>query len=54
MFTFLCIGLTTRLKHLTKFGPSPFWAFTVGVLVHVPLGFSLSTVVFRDFRMAVQ
>jgi uncharacterized membrane protein YadS len=54
VFTFLCIGLTTRFRELAKFGMPPFWAFTVGVLVNVPLGFFLSTVVFRDFWMAVQ
>jgi hypothetical protein len=32
----------------------PFWAFTVGVAVNVALGYFLSTVVFRDYWMAVQ
>ena len=27
----------------------PFWAFTVGVMVNVPLGFLLSVVVFGSF-----
>jgi uncharacterized integral membrane protein (TIGR00698 family) len=54
VFTFLCIGLTTRFRALAKFGMPPFWAFTVGVLINVPLGFFLSTVVFRDFWMAVE
>jgi len=54
VFTFLCIGLTTRFRELAKFGMPPFWAFTVGVLINVPLGFFLSTVVFRDFWMAVE
>ena len=31
------------------FGMKPFWAFTIGVAVNVPLGFFLSTVVFVDF-----
>ncbi len=53
VFTFLCIGLTTRFKELARFGMPPFWAFTVGVLVNVPLGFLLSTVVFRDFWLSV-
>ncbi len=53
VFTFLCIGLTTRFRDLAKFGWPPMWAFTVGVLINVPLGFFLSTVVFRDFWMAV-
>jgi uncharacterized integral membrane protein (TIGR00698 family) len=54
VFTFLCIGLTTRFKDLTKWGMPPFWAFTIGVLVNVPLGFFLSTVVFKDYWMAIQ
>jgi uncharacterized integral membrane protein (TIGR00698 family) len=54
VFTFLCIGLTTRFRDLTKWGMPPFWAFTVGVLVNVPLGFFLSTVVFRAYWMAIQ
>jgi uncharacterized integral membrane protein (TIGR00698 family) len=53
VFTFLCIGLTTRFRELARFGMPPFWAFTVGVLVNVPLGYFLSTVVFRDYWMAV-
>jgi len=54
VFTFLCIGLTTRFRDLTKWGMPPFWAFTVGVLVNVPLGFFLSTVVFRAYWMAIK
>jgi uncharacterized membrane protein YadS len=54
VFTFLCIGLTTRFRELAKFGMPPFWAFTVGVLINVPLGFLLSTVVFKGFWMAVE
>ncbi len=46
---FLCIGLSTRFKELFTFGFKPFWAFTIGVLVNVPLGYFLSTVVFYDF-----
>ncbi len=48
VFTFLCIGLTTRFRELTKFGWQPFWAFTIGVAVNVPLGYLLSAYVFRD------
>jgi uncharacterized integral membrane protein (TIGR00698 family) len=54
VFTFLCIGLTTRFRDLTKWGMPPFWAFAIGVLVNVPLGFFLSTVVFRAYWMAIQ
>ncbi|MEW5993487.1 MAG: putative sulfate exporter family transporter [Candidatus Zixiibacteriota bacterium] len=46
---FLCIGLSTRFKDLMTFGIKPFWAFTVGVIVNVPLGFVLSTIVFVDY-----
>jgi uncharacterized integral membrane protein (TIGR00698 family) len=54
VFTFLCIGLTTRFRELAKFGMPPFWAFTIGVAINVPLGYFLSSVVFRDYWMAVQ
>jgi uncharacterized integral membrane protein (TIGR00698 family) len=53
VFTFLCIGLTTRFRELAKFGMPPFWAFTVGVAINVPLGYFLSTIVFRDYWVAV-
>jgi hypothetical protein len=46
---FLCIGLSTRFKDLMTFGLKPFWAFTIGVLVNVPLGYLLSTKVFSNF-----
>lgn len=49
VFTFLCIGLETRFRELAKFGWEPFWAFTIGVLVNVPLGYFLSAHLFRDF-----
>ncbi len=54
VFTFLCIGLTTRFRELAKFGMPPFWAFTVGVAINVPLGYFLSNVVFRSYWVAVQ
>ena len=46
---FLCIGLSTRFADLLTFGLTPFWAFTIGVAVNVPLGYFLSTVVFSRF-----
>jgi uncharacterized membrane protein YadS len=46
---FLCIGLSTRFKDLLTFGLKPFWAFTIGVMVNVPLGYFLSTVVFSRY-----
>jgi len=46
---FLSIGLTTRFKDLVIFGMKPFWAFTIGVLINVPLGYFLTTVVFQNY-----
>ncbi len=46
---FLCIGLSTRFKEMFTFGMKPFWAFTVGVCVNVPLGVILSAFVFADY-----
>ncbi len=48
-FTFLSIGLTTRIRDFTAVGAKPFYAFTAGVIVNVILGFVLSTQVFVDF-----
>jgi uncharacterized membrane protein YadS len=54
VFCFLCIGLSTRFKDLLVFGMKPFWAFTIGVIVNVPLGFFLSTVVFSNYWQAIK
>jgi uncharacterized membrane protein YadS len=51
---FLCIGLSTRFKELATFGLKPFWAFTIGVLVNVPLGYVLTTKVFAEYWRALQ
>jgi uncharacterized membrane protein YadS len=48
-FTFLSIGLTTRVREFAAVGAKPFYAFTAGVIVNVILGFVLSTQVFADF-----
>jgi uncharacterized integral membrane protein (TIGR00698 family) len=48
-FTFLSIGLTTRLRELLIGGARPFYAFTAGVVVNIILGFLLSTQVFVHF-----
>ena len=45
-FSFLSIGLTTRLRALTASGSRPFLAFTAGVIVNVILGYILSAEVF--------
>ena len=49
MFTFLSIGLTTRLRELLSAGARPFYAFTAGVAVNIVVGFVLSTQVFSGF-----
>jgi uncharacterized membrane protein YadS len=48
-FTFLSIGLTTRVREFAAVGAKPFYAFTAGVIVNVILGFVLSTQVFVGF-----
>jgi uncharacterized membrane protein YadS len=48
-FAFLSIGLTTRVREFVSVGARPFYAFTIGVVVNVVLGFVLSTQVFSDF-----
>ena len=53
VFCFLCIGLSTRFAELAHFGLKPFWAFTIGVIVNVPLGIILSAVVFKDYWMKI-
>ena len=54
IFTFLCIGLTTRFRDLTSVGWKPFLAFTAGVIINVPLGFIFSTVIFNEFWQLVK
>jgi uncharacterized membrane protein YadS len=54
VFAFLCIGLTTRFRELASFGWQPFWAFTIGVAINVPLGFLLSNILFRDFWLQIR
>ncbi|MGA8705705.1 MAG: hypothetical protein WB646_01825 [Steroidobacteraceae bacterium] len=44
-----CIGLTTRVREFASVGARPFYAFTIGVVVNVALGYVLSTQVFDDF-----
>lgn len=48
-FAFLSIGLTTRLRDFASVGARPFYAFTIGVIVNIALGFVLSTQVFNEF-----
>jgi len=48
-FAFLSIGLTTKIREFAAVGARPFYAFSLGVLVNVLLGFFLSTQVFANF-----
>jgi uncharacterized membrane protein YadS len=48
-FAFLSIGLTTRFKEFAAVGARPFYAFTLGVMVNVIVGYVLSTEVFGPF-----
>jgi len=48
-FAFLSIGLTTRFREFFSVGARPFYAFTLGVIVNVALGFVFSTRVFEGF-----
>jgi uncharacterized integral membrane protein (TIGR00698 family) len=48
-FAFLSIGLTTRIREFASIGARPLYAFSIGVLVNVVLGFVLSTQVFNEF-----
>lgn len=49
VFAFLSIGFTTRFRELTSFGWKPLAAFTLGVIVNVPLGFIFSSIVFSHY-----
>jgi len=53
IFTFLSIGLTTRFKEIFQFGWKPLLVFTSGVILNVPLGYFLSTVVFRSYWISI-
>jgi uncharacterized membrane protein YadS len=52
-FSFLSIGLTTRLREFTAAGSKPFVAFTAGVIVNVILGYILSVVVFGHYWASI-
>lgn len=53
-WTFLSIGFTTRFRELTSVGWKPLAAFTIGVLINVPLGYFLSNVFFVDYWLGVK
>jgi len=48
IFTFLSIGLTTRVRDLKGVGTKPLLAFTAGVIVNVLIGLLLSAVMFSS------
>lgn len=48
-FSFLSIGLTTRIREFAPAGSKPFLAFTAGVVVNVILGFVLSVLIFGHY-----
>jgi uncharacterized membrane protein YadS len=52
-FSFLSIGLTTRIRELTTAGIKPFLAFTAGVVVNVILGYLLSVLVFGHYWTSI-
>lgn len=53
-WTFLSIGFTTRFRELANCGWKPFAAFTIGVIINVPLGYWLSTSVFVNYWLSVK
>lgn len=53
-WTFLCIGFTTRFRELTSVGWKPLAAFTLGVIVNVPLGYWLSNAVFASYWLSIK
>ena len=48
LFCFLSIGLTTRFRELKAVGWKTFFAFSIGVVVNVALGYYLSAHVFAE------
>ena len=52
-FSFLSIGLTTRVREFTAAGSKPFIAFTAGVIINVILGYLLSVTVFGHYWATV-
>ena len=50
-FSFLSIGLTTRIRGFLPMGGGAFVAFATGVMVNLALGFVLSAIVFPSYWM---
>lgn len=53
VFTFLCIGLTTRFKELAAVGAKPVLAFSLGVAINVCLGYLFSAIILGDYWTGV-
>ncbi|MDY6821859.1 MAG: putative sulfate exporter family transporter [Deferribacterota bacterium] len=53
IFTFFCIGLTTRFRELTATGKEPWIAFGSGVIVNVILGFLLSVIILGSYWASI-
>jgi len=53
-FTFLSIGFTTRFAELAKVGWKPLAAFTIGVIINVPLGYWLSNILLGGYWMSIK
>jgi uncharacterized integral membrane protein (TIGR00698 family) len=49
IFCFLSIGLTSRFRDLKEAGLKPAFAFSIGVVVNVALGFTMSAYVFGGY-----
>ncbi len=49
IFCFLSIGLTTRFRELKSVSGKAFWAFTIGILLNVTVGYLLSVHVFGGY-----
>ncbi|MCR2074867.1 YeiH family protein, partial [Campylobacter lari] len=48
-WTFLCIGLSANIKQILSLGYKPLMAFSLGVMINLPLGFILSNYIFVEF-----
>lgn len=53
VFTFLCIGLTTRFKDLAAVGSKPILAFSMGVGINVLLGYIFSALILGNYWTGV-
>ncbi len=52
-FSFLSIGLTTRIREFAATGSKPFVAFAAGAIVNIILGFVLSVLVFGKYWSSI-